>query len=336
MRITRSSSNKEGRPESSSAAGPDVELDSPQIFDLIAQVLASGMPRRKALAVALKGVAGAALAEVGIRSAWAAPTCLCQGQIYDPVSQCCTATGVQAKNPITNLAACPGRVARPGYTAVANGCGAAGSSLSPYIPNGFGAANFTPCCDTHDVCYGTCNNVKVPCDTNFGFCLGARCDAAYPVGSGVLNDIRRNSCRAAAGTYESAVTNLGGDEYTAAQQGACDCCSTSTCPQSCVGGTCANLPPCGGDPGCVCFQTVEGTGFCHRGQPCAGLSACSSSATCPAGWACVSVTCCGSQSICIRPCTVIGPAGARSARGEGGQRDALILTTTGYRTQQEG
>jgi len=86
----------------------------------------------------------------------------------------------------------------------------------------------------------------------------------------------------------------------------------------CAGGTCENLPlGCDGDPDCICFITVEGTGFCHRSEPCAGLQTCQTSADCtdPSHPACSTATCCGDVHVCIRPCE--GTRGLRNAAADG-------------------
>src|SRR5262249_11919229 len=150
-----------------------------EIFDDIAQILGSGISRRKALKLALAGLAGAALAELGIRSSWAAGNCLCRGQLYDPQESCCTPTGVEPKWPIRNLDSCPSRVPHPGYVPTTNGCGPSGSPVTPFIPNHFGLANFGSCCNGHDSCYGTCNNVRSSCDNAFLPCLRSACSRAY-------------------------------------------------------------------------------------------------------------------------------------------------------------
>jgi hypothetical protein len=66
-------------------------------------------------------------------------------------------------------------------------------------------------------------------------------------------------------------------------------------------GSCGTTPQCGVSGACVCFLTVDGFGFCHLPESCAGLPSCNSTLDCPTGQACV-VTCCGPQSICIQPC----------------------------------
>jgi hypothetical protein len=277
-------------------------------FDRFARSLGSQVERRDVLQVALFGMVSTLLGSLGLKPAWAAANCLCGRQLYDTAIQCCTPTGVRPKHPIADLAGCPNRVPHPGYTCVPNGCGAAGGQA---FPGSFGAANFLPCCDGHDCCWGTCNSDRNACDGAFLTCLQGACNSAYPpnIVLGVdVNRIRRGVCRAAADAYFRGVQTerWGAPAYTAAQQAACDCCATQNCV-TCPGGTCSALPSCQ-DPGCVCFQTVEGVGFCHLPQLCAGLSSCATSAACPAGWACVSVTCCGSNPICIRPCFVVAGA----------------------------
>ena len=312
-------------------------LDSPEpdaadsAFDNFTRSLGSQTSRRQVVKVSVLGMFGALLGDLGLREARAAADCLCGRQLYDPAVQCCTPTGVKPKHPVADLASCPNKVVHPGYTCVPNGCGPAGGTS---YPNGFGSASFMGCCNTHDCCYGACNNAKGGCDGTFGTCMHSACDAAYPPDIRVIlgvsvdvNRVKRASCNSMASSYFQAVNNFGGDAFTAAQQAGCDCCGTQPCP-TCPGGTCSSLPSCQ-DPGCVCFQTIEGKGFCHLPQSCAGLSGCASSANCPAGWACVNVTCCGGSAICIRPCFVVNGAAAvqRSSLASTGEP---VLTTAGW------
>lgn len=303
-------------------------------FDNFMRSVASQATRRDALRISANGAFLSFMATLGLRPAQAAADCLCGRQLYDPAIQCCTATGVQTKNPIADLARCPDRVASPSYTCVANGCGAEGGTA---LPDHYGAANWLGCCDNHDCCWGNCRSNRNGCDGTFRDCIRTSCDNAYPpsivplpggFGTYDENRITRGLCRARATAGFAAVQSTWGtDAYNAAQQNACDCCGTQNCP-TCPGGTCSNLPSCQ-DPGCVCFQTVEGRGFCHLPQSCAGLARCASSNSCPAGWACVSVTCCvGSGAICIRPCFTIGGASAQrsalSATGSSGPMTAPV------------
>ncbi len=280
-------------------------------FDNFMRSVASQATRRDALRVSAQGAFVTFMASLGLRPAYAAADCLCGRQLYDPLTQCCTPTGVQTKSPIADLARCPDRVASPAYSCRPNGCGAEGGQS---FPGNYGAASFLGCCDTHDCCYGRCRSDRDGCDSAFLGCMRGSCDRAYPpdivplpggFGSYDRNRVNRSLCRGQANSYYAAVqTYVGTNAHNAAQQNGCDCCGPQACP-SCPGGTCASLPPCQ-DPGCVCFQTVEGRGFCHRGQSCAGLVSCASSSSCQVGWACVSVTCCsGSGAVCIRPCFVV-------------------------------
>lgn len=310
-------------------------------FDNFLRSVASQATRRDALRVSANGAFLSFMATLGLRPAQAAADCLCVRQLYDPAIQCCTPTGVQTKNPIADLARCPDRQKRPNYTCVDNGCGAEGGTA---LPDSYGAANWLDCCNSHDCCWGKCREDRDGCDATFRDCIRARCDAAYPpsmvplpggIGSYDQNFRVRSMCRARANLGYAAVQSfVGSNAYNAAQQNACDCCGTQNCP-TCPGGTCSSLPSCQ-DPGCVCFQTVEGRGFCHLPQSCSGLARCSSSSNCPAGWACVSVTCCvGSGAICIRPCfTISGASSQRSALASsqaGGPMTAPVLGSAARR-----
>ena len=86
-----------------------------EIFDNLARSIGNGISRRQTFKLTLSSLAGLALAELGIKTAWAAGTCLCQGLTYDPLTACCTASGVQQKHPLTSVAACPNKVPHPGY-----------------------------------------------------------------------------------------------------------------------------------------------------------------------------------------------------------------------------
>ena len=310
-------------------------INGDEQFDNFMRSVASQATRRDALRVSAQGAFLSFMASLGLRPAHAAADCLCDRQLYDPQTQCCTPTGVQTKHPIADLARCPDRVASPSYTCVPNGCGAEGGAA---FPGGFGAASFLDCCNGHDCCWGTCHGDRNGCDANFLNCMRSSCDAAYPPDIMTLpggfeidrNRVNRSLCRGQANAYHTAVqSGVGTNAYNAAQQNACDCCGTQDCP-TCPGGTCSSLPSCQ-DPGCVCFQTVEGRGFCHKPQSCAGLSSCSSSSQCPAGWACVSVTCCsGSGAICIQPCFVIdGQVAARPSVQDGPSSGPMTAPVVG-------
>ena len=291
----------------------DLQSAKKSSFDNLARSIASQTNRRDTIRVGFGGVLALILSGIGVRTAKAAAECLCGRELYDPTTQCCTPNGVRTKRPIANLQDCPDRVPAKGYTCKPNGCGAEGGRK---FPSKLGRADILSCCNDHDCCWGECKNDRNSCDSTFQSCMESKCDNAYPPDLRVLpggitvdvNKISRGTCKAQAGAYFAAVNSrFATSNYEAAQKVACDCCGDQPC-QTCPGGTCSSLPSCQ-DPGCVCFRTVEGTGFCHRPQSCAGLSSCTSSSNCPSGWACVSVTCCtGQGAICIQPCFSIGPS----------------------------
>jgi hypothetical protein len=328
-----------------------------ELFDTVSRIMASPISRREAIKAVIVGLAGVALLSIGIEPAWAVTDCTCGGipipqgnaccktggseVLYDPVQGCCTPTGVQQKYPIVNLQNCPNRVAHPGFVPVPNGCGAQGGIQ---FPGTWGNAQFTPCCNTHDICYGTCNSGKANCDSAFLTCLQDACRNAYP-GSGLVESAKRNACLGVANAYYQGVNHGGQSAYDSAQREACDCCpgDQPCCPQdrvmcgntccdpgqTCVNGqctsSCSSPGTCGGPygscaGGCICHQTTEG-GTCVDGStPCAGLSGCSSSSDCGPGFACFTNSCCG-QNVCAPIC---GGSSGQSAPQSG------ELTITGY------
>jgi len=294
-----------GVPEPSNGERP-LCVGSDTIFDDLARLAASPLPRRHAFRMAFIGLSGAALASVGIKTAWAQSTCLCNGQSYDPGSQCCTDAGVQAKHPITDIDACPDKVPHPGHVPTHDGCGSQTSPTYPFIPNNFGSASFLSACNNHDDCYDTCNNVKSNCDSTFLGALTSACISAY--GSGV-SILLLPSCLEVAGVYYEAVNLFGATAFNAAQSGACDCCDTSTCTESCAGSACGSLPACGPGGDCVCFTDTEGNGACvHGSTPCSEVTACGTTADCPDGTACLTTSCCGASGVCGPLCNPIVPA----------------------------
>ncbi len=112
---------------------------------------------------------------------------------------------------------------QPGNVPTMNGCGPEGGSIK--IPQGYGNADYTGSCNNHDVCYEDCAIGKDSCDTTFKEEMYDACAAAYP---GVLSALVRFSCYERAYAYYQAVSQFGGDAYTAAQFKACECCKPST------------------------------------------------------------------------------------------------------------
>lgn len=298
----------------SSPDSPDTDkATSSTVFDHLSRSVGSQATRRDALKTMIVGLGGIMSAGLGFKNAAAATQCLCGRQLFNPETQCCVAGIIQTKYPITNLNACPSREGRPGRPQCeGNGCGEEGGFIR--WPSKLLKADILSCCNGHDCCWDECKADRSACDNAFENCMVKSCEATYPpdmiggIGGQIdVNRFDRDNCLLAARSYAFGVRTdrWGTKAYVKAQQVSCNCCGTQTC-LTCPGGTCASLPGCGSS-GCVCFQTVEGNGFCHRPQLCAGLPTCSSSQNCPDGWACVSVTCCGSTSICIQPCQVPQP-----------------------------
>jgi hypothetical protein len=288
------------------------------ILDNLARSLAGAASRRSALKLAALGIGGMALARCGINNAWAARNCLCNNRVYDSDLACCTAQGVVQKHPIANLADCPARTANLAHVCRANGCGAAGSWVSP--PQSYFGVSFVPACDTHDCCYDKCNQNKAACDTSFLSDLTAICNAAFP-GTGTIQNIKRGGCVQQAQAYYSAVSSYGQSAYDEAQKLSCDCCPPDTC-RTCAGGICGAFPACVGGGDCVCFTTPNGSGVCvHGSTPCAGLPTCGSNDDCPPGYGCAGSNCCGGVALCgplcsdLTPSTISPFGGAQRAAG---------------------
>lgn len=72
-------------------------------------------------------------------------------------------------------------------------------------------ALFTPCCHTHDRCYGTCGSTKSSCDSSFLSCMNSACPWWNPV------------CKGIAAAYYAAVLTFGCSSYQTAQRNTCVC-----------------------------------------------------------------------------------------------------------------
>ena len=155
----------------------------------------------------------------------------CDGTMMDPATQCCEGSQVLEKRPddppAINLAQCPNRVPRVGFTAGFNGCGPAGGgdAVVPDNPNAlppcFGP-EFTPACINHDICYSTCNQPQETCDGNFGSENMQLCMDFY-AGSPLSAVGCFNNCMGFAVLYELAVSSFS-FAYVSAQEEACQCC----------------------------------------------------------------------------------------------------------------
>ena len=127
------------------------------------------------------------------------------------------------------------------------------------LPKTIGA-NFTPACNEHDVCYGTCGRDKSDCDTAFLRGMLAACQD-LALGPALRDDGQLTTgttvttCLSYAYAYYSVVSLKGQDAFDTAQEQGCECC---LCPEGC------NAP---------CQQCDRDTGTCE--STCAtGLSCC--------------------------------------------------------------
>jgi hypothetical protein len=139
-----------------------------------------------------------------------------------------------------------------------NGCGAEGGSIK--IPQGYGAADYTGSCNSHDVCYEECFTPKQDCDDVFLEDMYDSCAATYP---GALNGLLRFGCYERANVYYQAVAQFGDDAWVAAQQKACQCCKSKVycnCNQKCYTSVSQCLDECEATLGCF-------TGICGPAEP---------------------------------------------------------------------
>jgi hypothetical protein len=79
-----------------------------------------------------------------------------------------------------------------------------------------GAPSFSPCCQAHDDCYGTCRANKSACDRTLKLCASNKCSS---ISWGHIKS--KAVCSAAALTFYTAVMALGGTAFTNAQTVAC-------------------------------------------------------------------------------------------------------------------
>lgn len=98
-----------------------------------------------------------------------------------------------------------------------DGCGSLGMKIdTEYLP----AAEMATCCDTHDICYDTCNSDKELCDLDFKRCLYKYCDSFE---RSLAGDILIKGCKSAAKTLFVSSMTLGCKSYLDSQEKACFC-----------------------------------------------------------------------------------------------------------------
>jgi hypothetical protein len=134
-------------------------------------------------------------------------------------------------------AACMNRVPNPDHVPSSNGCGTASAPVTGMA----GSVDITPACNRHDLCYDSCNRIKIECDETFNDQMRAICKAGHPKESQALTD-----CYDETNVYYRAVKFFGTAAFDAAQESACLCCPAEQvacgsvcCPAGmCFGGTC--------------------------------------------------------------------------------------------------
>lgn len=112
------------------------------------------------------------------------------------------------------------------YQPSANGCGSLGLNINTeYLP----AVEMENCCNSHDICYDTCNKDKELCDIEFKRCLYNYCDTHEKTAVG---SIVAKGCKAAAKMLFTGTITLGCKSYLDSQERACYCTSTSSSSSS--------------------------------------------------------------------------------------------------------
>ncbi|CAF1497669.1 unnamed protein product [Adineta steineri] len=98
-----------------------------------------------------------------------------------------------------------------------NGCGGEGSPFN-FLINPLGDMwGFTPACNDHDMCYGTCNNLRNTCDTNFLTSMQQTCSKFSSLPDGY------NNCEGWAGIFYLAVHFEGTHFFVPGQKDDCNC-----------------------------------------------------------------------------------------------------------------
>lgn len=103
------------------------------------------------------------------------------------------------------------------YQPSSNGCGSLGLNINTeYLP----AVEMENCCNSHDICYDTCNRDKELCDLDFKRCLYNYCDTHE---KSTVGSIVAKGCKAAAKMLSTGTITLGCKSYLDSQERACYC-----------------------------------------------------------------------------------------------------------------
>ncbi|KAJ6551276.1 hypothetical protein B0H19DRAFT_1157082 [Mycena capillaripes] len=100
-----------------------------------------------------------------------------------------------------------------------NGCGSANGFHPPQF-----TADFTPCCNQHDICYGDCVSGFLNCNNAFHACMLNTCETTYGVNGTTPSTIKGSWCRNVADSYYDFVSSTSGrNAFDAAQAERCVC-----------------------------------------------------------------------------------------------------------------
>ena len=115
---------------------------------------------------------------------------------------------------------CPaGRTLTQVVKPTSNGCGPSTGDAFGDMLNKLGKAfleKFQTCCDSHDMCYGTCVSIKDKCESDFITCMTEKCDE-------IKNLLNRSWCKTKAKSTHSLVFNHGLKYFNNAQDTMCKC-----------------------------------------------------------------------------------------------------------------
>ena len=116
--------------------------------------------------------------------------------------------------------------AKPGHIPTTNGCGSSGSEWVP--DSNWGKVDFTPACNAHDICYGTCGTTHQSCDNSLANAMEAACLEWWNSWWGYITvGTAYFSCVAQAEIYRGTLLAGGGMAFDNAQDEACEfdtCC----------------------------------------------------------------------------------------------------------------
>ncbi|CAF2795794.1 unnamed protein product [Rotaria sp. Silwood2] len=111
------------------------------------------------------------------------------------------------------------RLSQQKKSAEINGCGGEGSAFNFIVEPIGNLYKFTPACNMHDECYGTCDTLRASCDNTL---LSNMLSACL---SNILNPLQPPDCFSWAAIFYVAVKGLGSGFFRDAQKSDCECIS---------------------------------------------------------------------------------------------------------------